>query len=202
MEKRRFHAELLTQRKAAMGAQGKEEDIILPDGNLTLVDTDVESSTALWEWSPKIMAESLTLHDECLRSCLKKNNGVELLVEGDAFLVFFATAEGAIRFCFDVQEGLMEIEWAAELEHNGIESSSKVAVEGHRIFAGLRVRMGVHTGIATLSGSTSVAKTGQQILETDLLKVTGPYTSPYPARIEALAMRPQFDHAFMQPHSY
>ena len=54
-----------------MGAQGEGEDVAIPTGTIVLVDTDVESSTALWEWDAAVMAASLIKHDDVMRSCLK-----------------------------------------------------------------------------------------------------------------------------------
>ena len=54
----------------------------LPTGPIVLVDTDVESSTALWEWNPKVMSLALTMHDDVLRTQLKIHNGVEVMTEG------------------------------------------------------------------------------------------------------------------------
>ena len=82
LEMARLQAELVAQRKAAMGAQGEAEDREIPQGKIVLVDTDVESSTALWEWDPKIMASSLTVHDTVLRKVLEDTGGIELLTEG------------------------------------------------------------------------------------------------------------------------
>ncbi len=168
-----------------MKAQAGDVEVLLPEVDLTLVETDVESSTALWEWNAKVMSKSLNLHDECLRTCLKKNNGIELNTEGDSFLVCFTAASDAINWCLDVQSGLMRIEWPPELNKSGIVSSSTEINEGTTIFTGLRVRMGAHTGMATLSGSTTVATTRNQIFETDLLKVTTAWScavAPSPVR--------------------
>ena len=39
---------------------------------LTLVMTDVEGSTELWEWDRVVMMEAITLHDRIMRASLAK----------------------------------------------------------------------------------------------------------------------------------
>ena len=39
---------------------------------LTLVMTDVEGSTELWEWDRVVMMEAITLHDRIMRANLAK----------------------------------------------------------------------------------------------------------------------------------
>ena len=54
-----------------------------------MVETDVENSTQLWEWDPQVMSVSLLQHDEVLRHELQNYDGIELLTEGDSFVVCF-----------------------------------------------------------------------------------------------------------------
>lgn len=161
----KMQAEMLAKRKAAMGAQGQEEDVPIPAGKIVLVDTDVEASTALWEWSPTFMSKSLLLHDEVLRSNLKKTEGMELMTEGDAFLVCFTDPQKAVDWCMGVQEDLMKVEWPTQLINNGMSSSSYVKVQGIEIFNGLRVRMGAHYAEAGVPKASLIGTTG-------LMKIT------------------------------
>ena len=50
---------------------------VFRDG-MTLVMTDVEGSTALWEWNSRVMNSALALHDHTLRSLLPKHYGYEV----------------------------------------------------------------------------------------------------------------------------
>jgi class 3 adenylate cyclase len=169
---RLLQAELIAKRKGAMGAQGAAEDRELPSGEFTMFDTDVESSTALWEWSPKFMSASLLLHDEVLRSNLTKFGGIELLTEGDAFLVAFTDALKGCEWALAVQDDLLNVKWPSELASSGNESSATVDVQGTTIFRGLRVRMGGHCDQAVDKASGQPAKTVSQIDKTDFMRVT------------------------------
>lgn len=48
---------------------------------LTLVATDVEASTSLWEWNRAAMMEAISIHDTILRSRLHDFHGYEVATE-------------------------------------------------------------------------------------------------------------------------
>ena len=59
-----------------MERQGKGMDLF--HAGISIVMTDVESSTSLWEWNSRIMNSALALHDYTLRSLLPKYFGYEV----------------------------------------------------------------------------------------------------------------------------
>eukprot|EP00755_Sulcionema_specki_P026714 Sspe_Gene.86303::Locus_56990_Transcript_1_1_Confidence_1.000_Length_1137::g.86303::m.86303 len=61
------------------------------NGYVTMVFTDVESSTRLWEKNFEAMKESLKIHDAVMRGCIAANGGYEVKTVGDAFMVAFDT---------------------------------------------------------------------------------------------------------------
>ena len=58
-----------------------------PTGTVTLVFTDIEGSTALWEHFGPDFQPMLDLHDAVLRSAIAAHDGYEVKTEGDAFMV-------------------------------------------------------------------------------------------------------------------
>ena len=46
--------------------------------NATLVATDVECSTALWEWNHVLMDQAIEIHDRVMRATLSKFGGYEI----------------------------------------------------------------------------------------------------------------------------
>lgn len=115
-----------------------------PTGVVTLVFTDVQGSTTLWELYPKEMKEAMRMHNKVMRQHIRKYHGYEVKTEGDAFMVAFASPLHALRFCLGVQDGLLRMAWPVEiLDHPdaAVESDGR-----NTIFRGLRVRMGIHTG--------------------------------------------------------
>ncbi len=59
-----------------MERQGKGMDLF--HSGMSIVMTDVEGSTGLWEWNSRIMNSALALHDHILRSLLPKYFGYEV----------------------------------------------------------------------------------------------------------------------------
>ena len=86
-----------------------------PTGQVTLVFTDVQGSTVLWDQVPDGMRESLALHDAIMRETLGAAEGYEVKTEGDAFMVAFASAPAAVGWCLQVQERLTAADWPAEI---------------------------------------------------------------------------------------
>ena len=116
-----------------------------PTGTVTLVFTDVQGSTALWDRVPGAMRQALTLHDELMRETLIACGGYEVKTEGDAFMVAFQSGQQAVEWCLCVQERLMVAPWPEAIlaQKEASEQSSK---DGTLLFRGLRVRMGAHSG--------------------------------------------------------
>ena len=116
-----------------------------PTGTVTLIFTDIQGSTMLWDTIGDEFLLALELHNLLVRQCLHQHNGYEVKTEGDAFMVAFVSASAATRFCLDVQLSLQNADWPAFL----LEQSQVKAICGPSEcggFVGLRVRMGVHTG--------------------------------------------------------
>jgi predicted ATPase/class 3 adenylate cyclase len=103
--------------------------IDLPSGIVTFVFTDIEGSTRLVHRLGESYVEVLERHREILRAAWSEHHGHELSSEGDAFFVAFERAEDAVRACIAGQQGLLTEAWP----ENGT----------------VRVRMGIHTGLAT-----------------------------------------------------
>eukprot|EP00899_Mesostigma_viride_P014342 jgi/Mesvir1/22909/Mv19428-RA.1 len=74
---------------------------------ITVVITDVEGSTPLWESSPEAMKKALAIHHCLLRSLLPKYHGYESDTEGDSFSVIFHDPVDALGWAMDVQRHLL-----------------------------------------------------------------------------------------------
>lgn len=104
----------------------------LPTGTVTLLFTDIEGSTRLWEAQPEAMKAALAQHDSILKDAVDANNGHVVKSTGDGIFAVFETAIQAVAATLAAQHALGASPWA------GIEPQS------------LRVRMGLHTGEAEL----------------------------------------------------
>ena len=98
----------------------------LPTGTVTLLFTDMESSTRLLQRLGEQYAAVLADCRHLLRSLFQQYNGHEVDTQGDAFFVAFARATDAISAAIDIQRALADHAWP----------------EG----ASVRVRIGLHTG--------------------------------------------------------
>jgi predicted ATPase/class 3 adenylate cyclase len=117
-----------------------------PTGTVTLVFTDVEASTALWERAPSATKKAIELHDDLLRDVMEAQQGYEMRTEGDAFKVAFASPVAAVHWCHEVQSKLIGLDWPEELL---AQPEAAAIQEGDRVLhRGLRVRMGGHLGVA------------------------------------------------------
>jgi class 3 adenylate cyclase len=56
-----------------------------PSGTVTLLFTDIQGSTRLWEAEPEQMAAALRRHDEILRAAIEGTGGYVFKTVGDAF---------------------------------------------------------------------------------------------------------------------
>ena len=110
-----------------------------PQNNATIVLTDVQGSTSLWESNPQAMQEALDIHDKILRRFCAFHNGYEIDTEGDAFFLAFHNPMDAFGFALDTQSALYDTQWSKEI----LEIPAAFE-EGS--FSGLRVRMGIHKG--------------------------------------------------------
>jgi len=119
-----------------------------PTGTVTMVFTDIQGSTALWERFGDRFGSALALHHQILREQIASHNGYEVKTEGDAFMVAFSEPAEAVCFCAATQETLHNAAWATDLL-NDISpiAAARTTMDGsHR---GIRVRMGIHTGRPT-----------------------------------------------------
>ncbi|GIL49556.1 hypothetical protein Vafri_5901, partial [Volvox africanus] len=82
----------------------------------TLLITDVQNSTVLWEALPVTTMDcALRAHNACIRQTLAKYDGYESATEGDSFIVAFASPASATAFAVSCQLALLEADWPQEL---------------------------------------------------------------------------------------
>jgi predicted ATPase/class 3 adenylate cyclase len=98
----------------------------IPTGTVTLLFTDIEGSTRLWEAEPEAMTLGLRRHDEIVRSTIEQAGGYVFKTIGDAFCAAFSTAEAALDAILAAQRALSGQQWPTTRP--------------------IKVRMGLHTG--------------------------------------------------------
>lgn len=103
---------------------------MIPDENtriVTILFTDIEGSTLLWEQDSERMRSALARHDEVLRGAVESNRGTVVKMMGDGMQSAFADPLGAVAAALRLQQALADAD-----------ATSGVA---------LRVRCGVHLGV-------------------------------------------------------
>jgi predicted ATPase/class 3 adenylate cyclase len=100
--------------------------VLIPTGTVTLLFTDIEGSTRLWDAEPEAMAIALRRHDVIVRAAIQHAAGYVFKTVGDAFCAAFETAQLAAEAAVSAQRALGTEPWSTSQP--------------------IRVRMGMHTG--------------------------------------------------------
>ncbi len=103
------------------------ESVQIPSGTVTLLFTDIEGSTRLWEAEPGPMAAALRRHDEVVRSAIEAAGGYVFKTAGDSFCAAFRTAAAGIDAALSAQRAVTAQAWPTSRP--------------------IRVRMGLHSGV-------------------------------------------------------
>jgi adenylate cyclase len=122
-----------------------DQEVDAPTGEISLVFTDIKSSTLLWETYPIAMRSAIKMHNELMRRHLRIIGGYEVKTEGDAFMVAFPTVTSALLWCFTIQSELLNVPWPQEIL-SSVNGQEVCDADGNVIFRGLSVRMGIHWG--------------------------------------------------------
>lgn len=85
-----------------------------PEGNLTIMFTDIEGFTDLFRTLDEDEAHELVhVHSWTVRECVQRKGGFEVKALGDGFMLVFTAARQALRCAVDIQRALAEY----NLEH-------------------------------------------------------------------------------------
>jgi len=104
---------------------------IVPEGERRLAAimyTDIVGYTALSQKSESLAMKLLEMHRSMVRPFFSKHSGREVKTMGDAFLVEFASALGAVRCALDIQQSMHEMNQGRPTEKQ------------------IQLRIGVHVG--------------------------------------------------------
>jgi len=118
----------------------------LPSGTITLVFTDIESSSELSERYRDDFEPLRAVHFQLLREVMQRWNGMEVSTAGDALFLVFLSAADAVQWAVEAQRSLAHYDWP-ELSSPDVSGGQPLRVE-------VRVRIGMHTGEPFLSVDT------------------------------------------------
>jgi predicted ATPase/class 3 adenylate cyclase len=114
----------------------------LPTGTVTFLFTDIEGSTTLWEQHSVEMRSALQRHDAALRQAIETSAGSIIKTTGDGVVAVFPSAKDALAACVSAQHAL-QVAGSEARASSGVSSGQPQPVA-------LKVRMGLHTGVAEL----------------------------------------------------
>jgi DNA-binding NarL/FixJ family response regulator/class 3 adenylate cyclase len=103
----------------------------LPTGTVTFLFSDVEGSTELLRRLREGYADVMADHERLLRSAFQAAGGHEISTQGDSFFVAFRKPKDAVRAAVEAQRAVARHPWPEETQ--------------------MRVRIGIHTGEATVA---------------------------------------------------
>jgi predicted ATPase/class 3 adenylate cyclase len=134
----------------------------IPSGTVTLLFTDVQGSTRLWEAEPELMAVALRRHDEILRSAIETAGGYVFKTVGDAFCAAFRTAAAAVNAVLAAQECLGDQSWPTSRPilvrmglHTGVCEERDSDYFGPVVNRAARLEAAAHGGQVLVSGATA-----------------------------------------------
>lgn len=135
----------------------------LPQGTVTLVFTDVEGSTRLWEESPDEMLKALAVLDQLVDEAVGSNDGLTVKPrgEGDSHFLVFESAGDAVMAMADLQRQIAATNWPTARPikvraslHTGSPELTDGDYYGSVVNRAARLRAVAHGGQTVLSGAT------------------------------------------------
>jgi len=130
----------------------------LPDGDVTLLLTDIEGSTRLVRaLGTAAYATALADHRRLIRAACAAHRGVEVDTQGDAFFVAFASASDAIHAAQQMTESLAGGPTHVRIGiHSGRPSLTDEGYVGEDVHLAARVAAAAHGGQVVLTRATQM----------------------------------------------
>ncbi|AAZ12671.1 receptor-type adenylate cyclase GRESAG 4, putative [Trypanosoma brucei brucei TREU927] len=137
-----------------------------PTDPVTLIFTDIESSTAQWAAHPEMMPDAVATHHRLIRALIMHYRCYEVKTVGDSFMIACRSPSAAVRLACDLQHNFLHHNWgtaALDESYREFELQRAEEEEGYtpptahldrevygRLWRGLRVRVGIHTGLCDI----------------------------------------------------
>ncbi|RNE96201.1 receptor-type adenylate cyclase [Trypanosoma rangeli] len=139
-----------------------------PTDPVTLVFTDIESSTALWVAWSELMPDTVATHHQLIRALIAKYSSYGVKTIGDSFMIACKSVFAAVQLVRELQRVFLQHAWgtsvlddayrkfeegrAEEEETKGyVPPTARLDAAVYRQYwSGLRVRVGVHTGLCDI----------------------------------------------------
>lgn len=135
---------------------------------LTVLLTDIEGSTQLWDQHHAAMAAALQTHDSVLSDEISRAGGIVVTSrgEGDSFFAVFPLATGAVSAALAIQQRLATTNWP-----DGIEIRVRIAVNTGEV--DLRNDDYFGSAINRAARIRALAKGGQTLVGSSTASIVG-----------------------------
>jgi class 3 adenylate cyclase len=132
-------------------------------GMVTLLFTDIESSTDRWEDDSEAMAASLAAHDAVLDAAIERCGGRRFKHTGDGVCAVFAAPSSAVRAALDAQA---EVELPVRMAvHTGEAEAREGDYFGPTLNRCARIMDAGHGGQVLVSSATAGLVEGIELVE-------------------------------------
>ncbi|AAZ11642.1 receptor-type adenylate cyclase GRESAG 4, putative [Trypanosoma brucei brucei TREU927] len=137
-----------------------------PTDPVTLIFTDIESSTALWAAHPDLMPDAVAAHHRMVRSLIGRYKCYEVKTVGDSFMIASKSPFAAVQLAQELQLCFLHHDWGTNAVDDSYREFEEQRAEGEceytpptahmdpevysRLWNGLRVRVGIHTGLCDI----------------------------------------------------
>nr|Q99279.1 RecName: Full=Receptor-type adenylate cyclase GRESAG 4.1; AltName: Full=ATP pyrophosphate-lyase; AltName: Full=Adenylyl cyclase [Trypanosoma brucei brucei]CAA36364.1 putative adenyl/guanylyl cyclase [Trypanosoma brucei] len=145
-----------------------------PTDPVTLIFTDIESSTALWAAHPDLMPDAVAAHHRMVRSLIGRYKCYEVKTVGDSFMIASKSPFAAVQLAQELQLCFLHHDWGTNALDDSYREFEEQRAEGEceytpptahmdpevysRLWNGLRVRVGIHTGLCDIIRHDEVTK--------------------------------------------
>ncbi|AAZ11180.1 receptor-type adenylate cyclase GRESAG 4, putative [Trypanosoma brucei brucei TREU927] len=135
-------------------------------GPVTLIFTDIESSTAQWAAHPEMMPDAVATHHRLIRALIMHYRCYEVKTVGDSFMIACHNPFNACQLACCLQRCFLQHTWgtaAFDESYRQIECQRALENEEYapptgylelsvyqKLWCGLRVRVGIHTGLCDI----------------------------------------------------
>nr|AGT29399.1 ESAG4 [Trypanosoma brucei] len=133
---------------------------------VTLIFTDIESSTALWAAHPEVMPDAVATHHRLIRTLISKYECYEVKTVGDSFMIASKSPFAAVQLAQELQLCFLHHDWGTNAIDESYQQFEQQRAEDDsdytpptarldpkvysRLWNGLRVRVGIHTGLCDI----------------------------------------------------
>lgn len=149
----------------------------LPGGTVTLMFTDIEGSTRLWDAFPDEMRQALSLHDQMVEEAVLTNAGHLVKNTGDGMFAVFSSAPSAVAAAVAAQRALASSEWPVVVGSLGVRMALHTATidpagddyHGPDVNRVARIEAAGHGGQILLSSTTRALAANDLPSDTELV---------------------------------